>query len=277
MVRARLTLTVPGRRFKRPIDVNAGRLPESSHSQARFPSSQADLVPGMSLFAVIIPAAGRSTRFGDPRTKKIFADLDGRPVWLRSVEAFSERTDVAQIILAISPEDRPIFEERHQDLVSRLKLTLVDGGHERVDSVAAALTAARPECQFIAVHDAARPCVESGLINRVFAAAREYGAAIPGLAVTDTLKRANSEGRIVETVPRASLYGVQTPQAFRRDWLDLAYAGRANLPGITDDAQLLEAAGFPCQIVEGSSFNLKITRGEDLPLARLLRQAMQAD
>jgi len=230
----------------------------------------------MSLFAVIIPAAGRSTRFGDARTKKIFADLDGRPVWQRSVEAFIHRGDVAQIIVAISADDRPIFEERYQELIDGYKLTLVNGGQERVDSVAAALLAVLPDCPFVAVHDAARPCVEPGLIDRVFAKAIERGAAIPGLAVSDTLKRVDSDGRIIETVPRASLYGVQTPQAFRRDWLDLAYANRGNLPGITDDAQLLEAAGFPCQIVEGSASNIKITRGEDLPLARLLRLAMQS-
>jgi 2-C-methyl-D-erythritol 4-phosphate cytidylyltransferase len=228
----------------------------------------------MGPFAVILPAAGRSTRFGDPKTKKIFADLDGRPVWIRSVEAFAHRDDVAQIVLAISPDDRPIFEERHEAIVSFLQLTLVDGGEHRVDSVAAGLAAAKPECRYVAVHDAARPCLEPALIDRVFLAARKDGAAVPGLPVTDTLKRAEADGRIVETVPRAGLFGVQTPQAFRRDWMEHAYAERARWPGVTDDAQLLEAAGYRCRIVEGSVYNLKITRAADLPLARALLQAM---
>ena len=228
----------------------------------------------MEPFAVILPAAGRSTRFGDPKTKKIFTDLDGRPVWIRAVEAFASRPDVAQILLAISPDDRPIFEERFSAIVAFLNLALVEGGAERVDSVAAALAAVKPDCRYVAVHDAARPCLEPALIDRVFAAAREHGAAIPGLPVTDTLKRADAGGRIVDTVPRDGLFAVQTPQAFRRDWLEHAYAHRAQRPGATDDAQLLEAAGYTCHIVEGSAFNLKITRSADLALARALLQAL---
>ena len=224
-------------------------------------------------FAVILPAAGRSTRFGDPRTKKIFAEIEGRPVWLKSVEAFLNRPEVGLIVLAISPEDRPLFEE--QATVAAGKIRLVDGGQERVDSVAAALAVVPLEFEFIAIHDAARPCVDSTLIDRVFIAAQSHGAAIPGLAVTDTLKRSSPEGQIVETVSRERLFGVQTPQAFRRSWIEQAYASRNPSSNITDDAQLLEAVGHPCQIVDGSIFNLKITRAEDLPLARALLAGRQ--
>lgn len=229
----------------------------------------------MGPFAVILPAAGRSSRFGDPRQKKVFADLDGRAVWLRSVEAFVNRPDVAQIILAISPEDRELVERRYAAHVALMNIRLIDGGAERHDTVAAALDALDPACEFVAIHDAARPCITGPLIDAVFAAAREHGAALPGLPVTDTLKRATPDGLARETVPRAGLYAVQTPQAFRRDLLERAYAERALLgAAITDDAQIVEALGHPVRIVEGSRFNLKITTPDDLRLAAAILKVL---
>lgn len=218
-------------------------------------------------FAVILPAAGRSTRFGDPKQKKIYAELDGRAVWLRAVEPFVNRDDVAQILLAIAAEDRELFERRYRANVAFLNVKVLDGGEERAESVAKALELVDPGCEFVAVHDAARPCPTAELIEAVFAASREHGAAVPGLAVADTLKRVGDDGVIVETVPRAGLYAVQTPQAFRRDLLQRAYANRARVPAPTDCASLVEALGHPCRIVPGSPFNLKITTADDLRLA----------
>lgn len=224
-------------------------------------------------FAVILPAAGRSTRFGDPKQKKIFADLDGRAVWLRAIEPFVAREDVAQIILAIAREDRELFERRYRPNVAFLNVTVIDGGAERVDSVAKGLEALDPSCGFVAVHDAARPCVPPALIEAVFEAAREHGAAVPGVPVADTLKRVADDGTIIETVPRAGLFAVQTPQAFRRELLIRAYANRGRVPGITDCARLVEALGLPCRVVESSPFNLKITTADDLRLASAILQS----
>ena len=224
----------------------------------------------MADFAVILPAAGRSTRFGDPKQKKVYAELDGRAVWLRAVEPFVNRDDVAQVIVAISPEDRELFERRYRPSVAFLNLKVVEGGAERHDTIAKALECVDASCKFVAVHDAARPCVTRELIDAVFAAAREFGAALPGLPVSDTLKRVDSSNTIMSTVPRADLRAVQTPQAFRRDWLESAYRDRARLSSaetITDDAQLVERLGHSCKIVLGSSFNLKITTQDDLRLA----------
>ncbi len=229
----------------------------------------------MGSFAVILPAAGRSSRFGDPKQKKIYADLDGRAVWLRAAEPFVARDDVAQTIVAIAAEDRELFERRYRPNVAFLNLTVIEGGPERYETIARALDAVDPSCEFVAVHDAARPCLPPELVERVFAAARLHGAAIPGLPVADTLKRVDPDTRqIVETVSRAGLYAVQTPQAFRRDLLLQAYANRAGVSGITDDAQLVEALGHPIHVVDGSPFNLKITAAADLPLAAALLQAM---
>lgn len=225
-------------------------------------------------FAVILPAAGRSTRFGDPKEKKIFADLDGRAVWLRAVEPFVNRDDVARIVLAIAPGDRELFERRYRANVAFLNVTVIDGGDERVDSVARALEAIDESCAFVAVHDAARPCLTPELIDAVFDAARAHGAAVPGVPVADTLKRVGDDGTILETVPRAGLVAVQTPQAFRRELLVRAYANRGRVSGITDCAGLVEALRAPCRVVAGSPFNLKITTADDLRLASAVLRAL---
>jgi 2-C-methyl-D-erythritol 4-phosphate cytidylyltransferase len=229
----------------------------------------------MARFAVILPAAGRSSRFGDPKQKKVYAELDGRAVWLRAVEAFVNRPDVGQIVLAIAPEDRELFERRYRANVAFLGVRVIDGGPERYETVARALEAVDPTCDFVAVHDAARPCVAAELIDAVFAAAEEHGAALPGLPVTDTLKRVGPDGLAGATVSRAGLIAVQTPQAFRRELLERAYANRTGLgEAITDDAQLVEAIGHPCRIVEGSPFNLKITTPDDLTLASAILRVL---
>jgi len=231
----------------------------------------------MGQFAVILPAAGRSTRFGDPSQKKIFAELDGRAVWLRAAEPFLARDDVGQVIVAIAAEDRERFDLKFSASVAFLNIRVIDGGAERADSIARALAAVDPSIEYVAVHDAARPCVTPELIEAVFAAARVHGAALPGLPVTDTLKRLGPGRIAAETVSRAALVAVQTPQAFRRDLLERAYANRAALgdaAGVTDDAQLVEAIGVAPVVVDGSPYNLKITTAADLILASALLQAM---
>src|SRR3954465_15875731 len=216
----------------------------------------------MGPFAVILPAAGRSTRFGDPKQKKIFAELDGRAVWLRAVEPFINRDDVAQTIVGIAPEDRDLFERRFRPSVAFLNIRVIDGGAERSDSIARALEVVDASCEFIAVHDAARPCLTGELVDAVFAAARVHGAALPAIAVADTVKRVGPDRFTTETLPRADLYLAQTPQVFRRDLLLRAYANRARLgpaATVTDDTQLVEAIGERCAVVLGSPLNIKIT------------------
>ena len=229
----------------------------------------------MASFAVILPAAGRSTRFGDSTRKKIDADLEGRAVWLRAVDPFVNRDDVTQIIVAISPEDRERFEDRYHSHLAFLNIKVIDGGAERHDSIARALEALDDSCDHVAIHDAARPCLAAGLVDAVFAAAIAHGAAILAVPVADTLKRVGPDATIIETVPRAGLFAAQTPQAFRRDILIRAYADRARLVGNpTDDAMLVEALGHRVVVVEGSPMNLKITTRADLRLAATILQSL---
>jgi len=226
----------------------------------------------VSKFAVIVPAAGRSSRFRDKHYKKPFATLSGRAVWLHSAERFLNRDDVVQLILVIAREDRDDFHFKFASNVAVMGIEVVEGGAERADSVEAALAKVKPEADFVCVHDAARPCLVDEWIDKIFAAAEHSGAAIFAIPVAGTLKRVDKEHRIEETVSRGGLWEAQTPQVFRRELLVEAYAQREGFAA-TDDAQLVERLGRPVTVVPGSPVNLKITTREDL---RLAEQALKA-
>jgi len=143
---------------------------------------------------------------------------------------------------------------------------VIEGGAERIDSVQRALERVKDDIEFVAVHDAARPCIVDPWIDDVFAAAARDGAAILATQVQATLKRADQQKRITETVSRDGLWEAQTPQVFRRELLIEAYAKRGQ-GAVTDDAQLVERLGHAVTIVPCSPLNLKITTRDDLKLA----------
>src|SRR5947209_3115241 len=172
----------------------------------------------MASFAVIFPAAGRSSRFRD-KEKKPFVNLDGRAVWLRAVEPFVARADVVQCLIVIDGGDEEMVRRRYGANLAFMNVQVVAGGAERFDSVANALALVRPEVEYVAVHDAVRPCVTEALIQSVFAKAQATGAAIPAVPIAETVKQVDAQQRIQATVPRQGLWLAQTPQAFRRDWL----------------------------------------------------------
>lgn len=224
----------------------------------------------MPKFSVILPAAGQSSRFKD-KEKKPFTNLDGRAVWLRSAELFITRDDVCQCLIVVAPDDEELFRRRYTANLAFMNVKIVKGGKERFDSVANALAMLVDEAEFVAVHDAVRPCVQNEQVDAVFAAAVRHGAALLGLPLADTLKRVNAQHQIEATVPREHLWLAQTPQVFRKEWLVGAYANRAKLgKNFTDDAQLVEAAGHPVHIVEGHPTNIKITTKADLFLAEAI-------
>jgi 2-C-methyl-D-erythritol 4-phosphate cytidylyltransferase len=221
----------------------------------------------MANVAVVFPAAGRSSRFKDKENKP-FATLDGRAVWLRSVELFINRADVKQCLVVVSPDDQEMFRRRYGANLAFMDLQIANGGAERFESVANALAMLKPEIDFVAIHDAVRPCLTETLINNVFAKAQATGAALLAMPVPDTLKNVDAKNQVTGTTPRKGLWLAQTPQVFRRDWLEEAYAKRSQLGAeITDDAQLVEALGKPVHVVEGASTNIKITTRADLALA----------
>lgn len=226
----------------------------------------------MPKFAVILPAAGKSSRFRDQNYKKPFAPLADRAVWLHSVEKFLHRQDVKQVIVVISPEDREHFNFKFSSNVAILGIDVVEGGKERSDSVEKALARVQPDVEYVCIHDAARPCIADEWITNVFDAATKSGAAILAVPVSSTLKRVRADHTIETTVPREGLWEAQTPQVFRRELLLKAYANRGSKPS-TDDAELVERLGEKVTIVTGSPVNLKITTREDL---RLAEQALKA-
>jgi 2-C-methyl-D-erythritol 4-phosphate cytidylyltransferase len=217
-------------------------------------------------FAVILPAAGQSRRFHDKAYKKPFAPLGGRAVWLHSSERFMNRPDVKQLIVVVAAEDRELFDLKFGANIAILGVQVVEGGEHRADSVQRALERVKQEIEFIAIHDAARPCLADTWIDAVFDAARRDGAAILAAPVSATLKRVDQKKHITATVDRESLWEAQTPQVFRRELIIEAYAKRGR-DAVTDDAQLVERLGHAVTVVPCSPLNLKITSRDDLKLA----------
>ena len=226
----------------------------------------------MPKYAVILPAAGKSSRFSKQR-KKVFVELKGRPVWVRTAEQFVRRDDVVQTILVVSPDDLEWFKEKFRPNLAFMDLEVVTGGAERADSVQNALARVRADVDFVAVHDAARPLIVKDWIDQVFSAAEKHGAAILATPVTSTLKRTDANHSIEETVSRANLWAAQTPQVFQRQILLDAFARRGNYQP-TDEAELVERIGVAIKIVTGSPLNLKITTPDDFRMAEFLLDAL---
>jgi len=230
----------------------------------------------MPKFSVIIAAAGKSERFGGD-TKKTFAKLDGRPIFIRTLEHFITRDDVCQKILAVAPEDVAMMKSSYGPNLGFMGVQLVEGGKRRCDTVAAALQKVSDDADYVAIHDAARPCVRSELIDAVFAEAVKTGAAIPAAPITGTMKRVSEANVIEETVARTDLYEAQTPQVFRKDLLRAAYQTLGDADDEpTDDAQILERAGTPVSVVKSDATNLKVTTKADITLANAILKTRPA-
>ncbi|CAA9263846.1 MAG: 2-C-methyl-D-erythritol 4-phosphate cytidylyltransferase [uncultured Chthoniobacterales bacterium] len=220
------------------------------------------------MLTAIIVAGGSSRRMGFDKT---FALLGDKPVIAHSAAAFQSAENVADIIVV-----------GRQDCLEQLRETLtpaafgklrafVAGGAQRQDSVAAGLKQLSPAAEFIAVHDAARPLVTPSAIERVYAAAREHGAASLAAPVVDTLKRADETRLVTGSVDREGVYAMQTPQIFSRELLMNAYGRVAASNGaITDEVSAVEALGHKVVLVPNDDFNFKITFAGDLELARLV-------
>jgi 2-C-methyl-D-erythritol 4-phosphate cytidylyltransferase len=246
---------------------------------------------------VIIPAAGRSERFGD--SDKLAQDLGGRPLLVRTVEVFAKREEVSGIVVAGPPEPAETWEtfrEKYAPTLGFHGATVVKGGVvDRWETVRNALASVPDDATHIAVHDAARPGVSKAVLDRVFEAAVTLPAVVPALPVSETVKRVEprpeevdptdeddaladlilgdagkttiSARRVLETVDRAGLWSVQTPQVFTADLLRRAYE-QDDLAGATDDASLVERLGEPVHVVDGDVGNLKVTTPADLRLLR---------
>lgn len=220
--------------------------------------------------AILIPAAGKSARFG---RNKLLEMLDGKTVVQRAVDPFLARRDVAHALFAT---DHPDAIQGALGHTRDARISFCPGGETRAHSVRSALSQVPGDVEWVAVHDAARPLVCGELIDRTLAAARQYGAAVPALPVQLTIKQATGPlpARVERTVPRQQLWAMQTPQIMRRADLQAAF-DRCPIPleQVTDDVQLLELIGLPVYLVEGDEQNLKITTQQDLVLADSILRA----
>lgn len=228
----------------------------------------------MSRFAVILAAAGQSSRFTGFRRKKPFVDLKGRAVWLRAAEHFLKRPDVCQTVLVVAPGDMDWFKEHFQANLAFMDVSVIAGGATRAESIRRGLDAVGSDATYVAVHDAARPLLTDKWIDSLFTAALKYQAVIPGIPVTSTVKRVTGDGVIESTVDRSRLVLAQTPQVFERKLLEKAYAACRNFQAATDDASLVEQIGQPVHVIDGWPMNIKITTADDFRLAELFLNAL---
>jgi 2-C-methyl-D-erythritol 4-phosphate cytidylyltransferase/2-C-methyl-D-erythritol 2,4-cyclodiphosphate synthase len=219
--------------------------------------------------AAIIAAGGQGRRLGES-TAKQFVDIGGRTMLDRSVDAFVDHPAIDEVVVVL-PADAVATPPT--TLHGRSKpVHVVPGGARRQDSVAAGFAAVDPGVQLIVIHDAARPFVDAGTIERTISAARETGAAIAALPASDTVKQSagDTPPSVARTIERATVWLAQTPQAFKREILAEAIAlGRSGVSG-TDESALAEQAGHTVRLVFGDARNLKVTTAADLVFARAL-------
>lgn len=221
---------------------------------------------------VVVVAAGESRRFGGT-VRKVYRELCGVPLLLHAVRPFAAHPDVAHVTVVLSLEDAAEPPEWLSSVMGS-SLTVVAGGEERSDSVAAGLAALPESCGVVLVHDGARPLAGRAVIDAVIHEARSGVGAVAAVALRDTLKRTapgTDPPRIDETIPRQNLWRAQTPQGFPRAMLVEAYR-RAGASGTraTDDASLVEATGASVVIVPDRPQNIKVTTPDDLKLAERL-------
>lgn len=220
--------------------------------------------------AVLVPAAGEGRRLGG--TRKQFRTLGDRPLLVQVLLLFEQHPDVGNLIVSV-PENVVTSVSDRLQAEGLSKLTaVVSGGETRQASVRHALRAVPAPVEAVLVHDAARPFVTAQEVRGVVAAVRQHGAAALAVPVADTLRAAEDETVFGETVPRDHLYRMQTPQGFRRSWIEDAHAAAADADqaSATDDVELVQQAGRRVHVVPGSRRNFKITTTSDWSLAQQL-------
>ncbi len=218
--------------------------------------------------AALVVAGGSGSRFGDDLPKQ-YRDLAGRSVISRSLSAFAAHGGIAAVRPVIDPSHRAWYDEATAGLDFPNLLPPVAGGASRQDSVRLgleSLEALAPD--IVLIHDAARPLVDGGVIGRTISALGHAPAALPAVAVADTLKRGEG-GKVSATVSRDGLWRAQTPQGFRFSEILAAHRRFAG-EQMTDDAALAERAALPVMLVVGSENNFKITTEDDLDRAARL-------
>jgi 2-C-methyl-D-erythritol 4-phosphate cytidylyltransferase / 2-C-methyl-D-erythritol 2,4-cyclodiphosphate synthase len=223
--------------------------------------------------AVVIVAAGRGERAGShAEGPKQYRRIGGRPVISHTLDLFVNWQPARRIVVVIHPDDEALFEmARENALPAGNRLTVVHGGPTRQQSVIAGLEVlAKDEINHVLIQDAVRPFVDPAILERTLAAfSHGARAVLPAVAVADTLKRADANGNVAETVSRSGLFAAQTPQSFHFATILEAHrrAAASGRTDFTDDASIAEWAGVRVHLVEGSAGNVKLTLQKDIAMA----------
>lgn len=213
---------------------------------------------------VAVPGAGSGRRMGGAR--KPFLALAGRPMLLHALEPFLADSRVVAIAVALAPEDAADPPGWLKDLDARV--SVVAGGDTRSDSVRSAIAALPQDLDLVAVHDAARPLVSAEVVSSCIDLAASGVGAVAGTPATDTMKRVDSSGRVLDTPDRSTLWHAHTPQVFPAELARRAYADSA--AGHTDDSAFVEAVGGEVRMVDDGGTNMKVTRPADVGLAEVI-------
>ena len=226
--------------------------------------------------SAIIPAAGLGIRMG-ANVPKQFLLLDGKPILHHTLSVLDQCSIVDEIVLVVSEKEIEKAQQETQNSHTKVK-KVIAGGKERQDSVRNGLMSLDSGTDIVVVHDGVRPFVSSELVRETVEAARDFGAAIAAIPVSDTIKKVNDEGLVERTVDRGRLWRVQTPQTFQVSLLKEAFenAQADNFYG-TDESSLIEYMGKDVKVIPGSEFNIKITRSDDLILGEKIAALVKAN
>lgn len=217
--------------------------------------------------SVIIVAGGKGLRMGAELPKQ-FLSLSSRPILMHTIERFHASLPDAQIILALGGDYFRLWESLCRDYNFHLPINIVQGGDSRFESVKNSLGSVAVDTDYVLITDGVRPFVSEELIARVVDGVVRYGAVVPAVDVTDSLRREMSTGGS-QIIDRKGVKSVQTPQAFRRDIILTAYRSEYK-EMFTDDATVVESAGYEVTLVEGDRLNIKITTPEDIKFGNFL-------
>lgn len=223
----------------------------------------------MKRVAAIIPAGGSGKRYGSEIPKQ-YLELNGTPVIIHTMMNFQRCEDVSSIIVAVAKEQIALMKNLINEFRISKVINIVVGGAERLFSINNALKAkAIDECDIVLVHDAVRPFAGRKLITDIIKNAEEFGAAVPGLMPSETIKSTDDDDYVKKTIDRSELRAIQTPQGFKLSIIKEAYqnAIKNDIFG-TDDASLVEHIGRKVKIIPGNQQNIKITTPFDMTIAK---------
>jgi len=218
----------------------------------------------------VIVAAGRGTRM-DAKGDKLFLEVNNLPIIGHTWHKFDQHPDIDELVLVIREEALSEFENLASKITPIKPYSFAVGGPERQDSVRNGVRAASENCEVVAIHDGARPCVDPETVSNAISAAKEHGASVAATKIVDTIKLSDGHARISQNIDRTHVWSVQTPQVFKITViLEAMEAVDAQNASVTDDTAACELIGQSVILIESRRPNPKVTTSADLPFIQFL-------